>query len=131
MFLIYVNKIGSDWVGTNLYEFLFSDTLEDIDGEEWDCFPALNNPSPPHKNLVKLVGRLSTEIKLSVIQESDAFSVWDSVDGVVSLAWEYILDYEEYPEDRIAFPFGITKALVDEKLYARDLKLEYINHEEK
>ena len=32
LFLIYINELGVDWKGDNIYEFIFSDTLKDVDG---------------------------------------------------------------------------------------------------
>ena len=33
MKLVYINKVGQNWKGNFIYEFLFSDILKDIDGE--------------------------------------------------------------------------------------------------
>ena len=50
MNLIYINKIGQDWKGNFVYEFLFSDAnLEDIDGEGWDSYPSSGNPDAPEE----------------------------------------------------------------------------------
>ena len=126
LFLVFINIIGKDWKGVNLYEFIFSDTKEDIDGDDWDAIPAAGRPLPPNEEHVVKVGRLTTdEFKLHVIQESDSFSVWDAVDGVVALGWENMDDYEEYPESRLAFHFGNTIKDVESKLYEKDLILEY------
>lgn len=126
LFLIYINVVGKDWKGVNIYEFIFSDTTEDIDGEDWDAIPASGRPLPPYEEYVKRVGRLTTdEYKLDVIQNSDSFSVWDSIDGVVALGWENMDDYDEYPEKRLAFHFGDKLEDVEAKLYAHDLILEY------
>jgi hypothetical protein len=46
------------------------------------------------------------------------------------LAWEDIDGYEEYPESRLWFSFGLDIAEVNDKLYERDLVLEY-NKEKK
>ena len=62
---------------------------------------------------------------LHVIQESDTFSVWDSVDGVVALGWENMDEYEEYPEKRLAFHFGEAIKDVEVKLYEKDIILNY------
>jgi len=126
LFLIYINVIGKDWTGLNLYEFIFSDTKKDIDGDDWDAIPASGRPSPPNEEHVVKVGKLTTdEFKLHVIQESDSFSVWDAVDGVIGLAWEDMDDYEDYPEKRLAFHFGEEIKTVEAKLYEYDLILEY------
>lgn len=125
LFLIYVNVVGKDYNDNYLYEFIFSDTIKNIDGEEWDTVPASRQPLPPHKHLIKSVGRLESEMKLDVIQNSDTFAVWDAVDGVIALAWENIDLYESYPEKRIAFKFGEPKEIVEAKLYENDLILKY------
>ena len=126
LYLIFINVIGKDWKGVNLYEFIFSDSKVDIDGDDWDAIPAAGRPLSPHEEHVSKVGRLTTnEFTLHVIQESDAFSVWDAVDGVVALGWENMDDYEEYPEKRLAFHFGDEIKNVEDKLYEHDLILEY------
>lgn len=125
LFLIYINMVGKDYKGNLLYEFIFSDTLENVDGEEWDTYPASGRPEPPHDNFIKKVGRLESELKLDVIQNSDTFAVWDAVDGVIALAWENINAYDSYPEKRLCFKFGEPIDEVESKLYENDLILQY------
>ena len=117
--------VGKDYKGDYLYEFIFSDTTKNIDGDEWDTFPASGRPEAPHEHLIKKVGRLESELKLDVIQNSDTFAVWDAVDGIVALGWEDIDGYDEYPESRLWFSFGLEINEVNDKLYERDLVLEY------
>lgn len=125
MFLIYINKIGKDYKENYLYEFIFSDTTENIDGDDWDTFPASGRPSAPHDRFIKKVGRLESDLNLDVIQDSDTFAVWDAIDDVIALAWENINAYESYPEKRLSFRFGETIESVEEKLYEKDLILQY------
>lgn len=126
LYLIYVNKIGEDWTGKHLYEFLFSDTTKNVDGDDWDAYPASGRPAPPNSGFVKKVGRLvSDELKFKLIQNSSEFAVWDAVDGVIALAWEDMDDYDEYPENRFAVHFGEPIKDVEDKLYEHDLVLEY------
>lgn len=125
LFLIYVNMVGKDYKDNYLYEFIFSDTTVNIDGEEWDTFPASGRPHSPHDNFIKKVGRLESELKLDVIQNSDTFAVWDAIDGVIALAWENINAYDAYPEHRLCFKFGETIKDVEAKLYEKDLILKY------
>jgi hypothetical protein len=117
--------VGKDYKGNLIYEFIFSNTTNNIDGEEWDTFPASGRPEPPHDNFIKNVGRLESELKLDVIQNSDTFAVWDAIDGVIALAWENINAYDAYPEKRLCFKFGETLEDVDAKLYEKDLILKY------
>ena len=125
LYLIYVNYVGKDYKGNHIYEFIFSDTTQNIDGDDWDTFPASGRPCPPHERFIKSVGRLEGELKFDVVQNSDTFAVWDAIDGVIALAWENINDYESYPEFRMCFKFGDTLKQVADNLYAKDLVLEF------
>lgn len=126
LYLIYVNRIGEDWTGKHLYEFLFSDRTENVDGDDWDAYPASGRPSPPNTDFVKKVGRLVTgDLKFKLVQNSSEFAVWDAVDGVVALAWEDMDDYDEYPENRVAIHFGEEIKSIEDKLYEHDLILDY------
>lgn len=125
LYLIYVNIVGKNYQGKYVYEFIFSDTIKDIDGEDWDAFPASGRPEPPHEHFIKKVGRLETDLKLDVVQESDTFALWDAVDGVIALAWENINAYDAYPEKRTCFTFGESIKSVQDKLYEKDLILNY------
>jgi hypothetical protein len=134
LYLIYINVVGMDWTGMNIYEFIFSDSIENVDGEDWDAIPASGRPSPPNESNVKRVGVLNTkELSFHVVQESDSFSVWDAVDGVIALGWENMDTYDEYPENRLAFHFGDDMKVVIDKLYEQDLTLEFnkVKHEKK
>jgi hypothetical protein len=131
MFLIYINKIGKNWKDEFLYEFIFSDTIENIDGEDWDSYPASGNPSPPDQKFIKKVGTLTTTLNLEVIQNSESFAIWDAVDGIISLSWENLDGYEEYPESRLFFKFGETINSVEDKIYERDMILIFNEKNEK
>ena len=124
-FLIYVNMVGKNYENKFIYEFIFSNSIENIDGNDWDTFTASGRPEPPHNTFIKKVGKLESELKLDVIQNSDTFAVWDAVDGVIALAWENINSYESYPDNRINFRFGEDIKSVEEKLYEKDLILDY------
>jgi hypothetical protein len=43
MRLIYVNELGPNYKGDNIYEFIFSD-VEEVWGEDWDSEPASGKP---------------------------------------------------------------------------------------
>ena len=68
---------------------------------------------------------MSDDLKFKLVQNSSEFAVWDAVDGVISLAWEDMEDYDDYPENRVAFHFGQLIKDVEDKLYEHDLVLEY------
>ena len=125
MKLVYINKVGQNWKGNFIYEFLFSDILKDIDGEGWDAYPASNNPEPPSENFIKKSGVLVSDLKLEIVQESDSFAMWDAVDGIIAMAWENLDGYDEYPEKRLFFSFGEEMDSVESKLYEKDMVLQY------
>ena len=121
-YLIYVNGLGPNYKGDNLYEFIFSDE-KDVWGEFWESKPSNGYPTPPELKHIKKVGVLrNTDIKLELIQNSDFFSMIDAIDDVVALAWE---PDEENGQNRIVFRFGMTEQQIKDKLYERDLILEF------
>ena len=120
--LIYVNGLGPNYKGDNLYEFIFSDSL-DVWGDSWESRPANGYPSPPDLHHIKKVGVLrNTDVKLELIQNSDFFSMEDAIDDVVALAWE---TDEDGNHKRMVFRFGMSEQQIKDKLYERDLILEF------
>jgi hypothetical protein len=124
--LIYINGMGPNYKGDNIYEFIFSDTLE-VWGENWESKPANGYPSPPDIEYIKKVGTLVNEdINLELVQDSDVFSVIDSMDGVLALGWEKENDTVDFSlVKRLVFQFGDTEDIVKDKLYERDIVLEF------
>ena len=55
MKLVFIKKIGQNWKGNYIYEFLFSEIIKDIDGEGWD-HPSSSNPEPPEEKYIKKTG---------------------------------------------------------------------------
>lgn len=124
--LIFVNELGPNFRGDNLYEFIFS-IYDDVNGEGWDSSPAGGDPQPPKIEFISKVGVLKNDkIKLNVIQNSDFFSIYDAIDNVIALAWEDV-DNEYYDDDktRLVFHFGDTEEKVIDKLYERDIILKF------
>jgi hypothetical protein len=120
--LIYVNGLGPNYKGDNLYEFIFSEDL-DVWGEYWESKPSSGYPTPPELKYIKKVGVLrNTDIKLELIQNSDFFCMIDAMDDVVALAWE---TEESEGQKRLVFRFGETEQKIKDKLYERDLILEF------
>jgi hypothetical protein len=127
MKLVYVNELGPNFKGDNIYEFIFSD-IDDVWGEDWDKEPASGNPTPPLIHFIKKVGILkNTDIELNLIQNSDFFSVYDATEDVIALAWENaeseaIVDQKFI---RLVFRYGETEEMVKDKLYERDIVLSW------
>ena len=121
-YLIYVNGLGPNYKGDNLYEFIFSDSL-DVWGEAWDNRPSNGYPQPPDLKYIKKVGVLrDTDVKLELIQNSDFFSVMDAMDDIIALAWE---TEDETNQKRMVFRFGVPEQEIKDKLYERDLVSEF------
>ena len=121
-YLTYVNGLGPNYKGDNLYEFIFSDSL-DVWGESWESRPSNGYPTPPELKYIKKVGVLrNTDLKLELIQNSDFFCMIDAMDDVVALAWE---TEELEGQKRMVFRFGSTEQEIKDKLYERDLILEF------
>ena len=121
-YLTYVNGLGPNYKGDNLYEFIFSDSL-DVWGDSWESKPSNGYPTPPELQYIKKVGVLrNTDLKLELIQNSDFFCMIDAMDTVVALAWE---TEELEGQKRMVFRFGSTEQEIKDKLYERDLILEF------
>ena len=118
--LIFVNGLGPNYKGDNIYEFIFSDTT-DVWGELWDSKPCSSYPQPPQLKYISKVGVLkNTDIKLELVQNSDYFSMADAMDNIIALAWE-----TDDREGRLVFRFGQTEEEIKDKLYEKDLILEF------
>ncbi len=127
MKLIYVNELGPNYKGDNIYEFIFSETNTEVWGEEWESRPSNGNPLPPHIEFIDKVGVLkNSEIQLDLIQKSDFFSMYDAVDGIIALSWEN--ENSESLTDgqkRLSFHYGENIKSVEDKFYERDIVLTY------
>jgi len=130
MYLIYINPLNKDFKGQNTYEFIFSKRTDNVEyGEDWDVEPASSgSPTPPNIEQVDEVGVLrSLDIELTLNIDSDNFSMYDCVEGIIALAWE-----TESPEveDRLVFKYGEDADSVKSKIYSRDKELKIINKEQ-
>ena len=121
-YLTYVNGLGPNYKGDNLYEFIFSDSV-DVLGDSWESKPSNGYPLPPELKYIKKVGVLrNTDLKLELTQNSDFFCMIDAMDDIIALAWE---TEELEGQKRMVFRFGSTEQDIKDKLYERDLILEF------
>jgi hypothetical protein len=127
MYLVFVNELGPNYRGDNIYEFIFSDKIDDVWGEMWDSKPSNGYPTPPDIEHIKKVGILKNDkISLSVIQKSDYFSMIDAIDDVVALAWENENESVNFDlVKRLVFRYGDSEETIKNKLYERDIVLEF------
>ena len=119
--LVFINSLGSNYRGDFLYEFIFSSS-NSVWGENWEAKPSQGYPKPPELKYINKVGQLTVEdVSLYLIQNSDYFSMIDSVDGITALGWEINEDIK----NRLVFKFGESEQEIKDKLYERDLILEF------
>lgn len=124
-YLVYINGLGPNYKGDNMYEFIFSDSLN-VEGDEWDSQPSNGYPKPPEMEYIKKVGVLrNSDIKMSLIQDSDFFGMKDAIDGVICLGWEVESEDITVLHKRLVFKFGELEQEVKDKLYERDVVLEF------
>jgi len=122
MNLVFINELGPNFRGDNIYEFIFSD-IDDVHGDEWESETANGKPTPPYVEFIKKVGVLkNSEIELELIQNSDFFGMYDAVDGVIALGWE---KPDNYDGKRLVFHFGDELKNVENKLYEKDIVLKW------
>jgi hypothetical protein len=126
-YLVYVNGLGPNYKGDNMYEFIFSNDVKNIWDDTWDAKPSNGYPKPPNVDYIKKVGTLkNTSIEFELIQNSDFFSFIDPIDGIIALAWEKENDDVDFTiKKRLVFSFGDTEQQVKDKLYERDVVLEF------
>ena len=58
MILVFINELGPNFRGDNIYEFIFSD-IDDVYGDDWDSETANGKPTPPHVEFIKKVGLIN------------------------------------------------------------------------
>jgi hypothetical protein len=126
MNLIYVNGLGPNYKGDNIYEFIFGN-VTDVWGENWESKPCNGNPLPPNIENVKKVGVLKqSDTQFTLIQDSDFFSMEDAMDNVIALAWETETEESDFSRrKRLVFHFGESEQSVKDKLYEQDIVLEF------
>lgn len=126
-YLIYINELGPNYKGENLYEFIFSNNLENIWGENWESKPANGYPLPPNLEYISNIGCMRNNlIKFEVLQNSDYFSMIDAQDDVISLGWEVESENVDFNSvKRLVFRYGENEKSVKDKFYERDIILEF------
>lgn len=121
--LCFVNVVGMEEDGKYRYEFIFTDDIDNVWGENFDEKPAglINNlmVDEQYKTETHVV---RTKIKFDLVQHCCCFGMQDCMDGIVALAYENIDDYESYPDDgRLVFKFGETYFDVESKLAMKSI----------
>ena len=123
--LIYINQIGINSDTKFIFELLFSDNIENVWGVDWEITPSRNcGINLPEESTYDLVMKMNTSLKLDLAQKNSCFSMQDSIDGIIPLAWENIDEYEIYPEEgRLILRFGEKYSEIENKLINKNIIL--------
>lgn len=129
--LCFVKKLGENSEGNYIYEFLFTNNIDEFWGADFQYKPlALVNNVTPNEGSYNLIKQIETELEIDVVQDSLCFSFQDCIDQIVALAFENLDGADEYPEDgRLVFHFGDDFEKVEELLSKRDIIFIDNNHE--
>ena len=128
--LIYINKIGTNYKGEHMFEFLFSDRTDHDWDEEWyesSVVTDMTDLTPP-QSYIKSVGFLKTnDLDLELVQESGVFQIYNAVEGIIALGWEKWNEDDEVSDEinRLVFKFGDHQTEVEAKLMTMDIELQY------
>lgn len=120
--LIYVRKVG-ETNGVNIYQFLYSDNIDNVWMEQWNEKPACNcRFLEPEESMYQYVKEIKTEINFNLASQNCCCSFQDCCDDLIALCGENIDSYVEYPEPfRIVLHFGDTMDEVDKILSQRNI----------
>ena len=123
VYLCFIRLIGEENDGYYRYEFIFTNDIDNVWGEEFDQKPAcLVNNLMVDDEFITEIHVVKMKTKLDLIQNNCCFSISDSYDGICSIAWENLDNETEYPEDgRIFFKFGETLEEVENKLSIKNV----------
>ena len=119
----FIRLIGEENDGYYRYEFIFTDNIDEFWGEEFNQKPAcLVNNLVPSDEYITEIHIVKMKIKLELLQDNCCFAYSDGMDGIISIAWEDISEYEDFPEDgRIFFRFGESLEEVENKLAMKNI----------
>lgn len=126
--LVFINKMGTNIDGFNIYEFLFSNEPETVWCENWNVKSAgVCGKIPPDESTYDKVKVLQTNIVLDVAQENMCFSMQDCIDQIIALGYENLDNPDlPYPEDgRLVFKFGENVKDVEFKLAKRGMIMSF------
>lgn len=128
--VVYVRHIGTEIDGKNIYHMYLSTKPDEVFAEGWGDIPACTVPRKLmdlDKDMYEYVVELISDIKLDLAQDCCCFSMQDSRDDIIALAYENLDNAEEYPDPRIIIHFGDYITDVEEMFAKRDVVLKYIN----
>ena len=118
-FLVYVDYIGKDGAGLYIYELYFAKDPSLVFGDHWNVLPigmCSKEEKYPHESTIDEKIEMRLPILLKLAQNNNSLSMTDVTDGIMSLAWEDLSLYEEYPEYRLIFHYAENKNDIENKI---------------
>ena len=104
------------------YDFIFSDTPENVWGPDWDFeVPSICPEIDPEPSTYTNIIRVKSDNKFCVEQEQSCYPMAYCTDKILALAWLDIEGLEEYPAYRVIFHFNDYFITVQNKLSKIDI----------
>lgn len=127
--VVYVKHIGTEIDGKNIYHLYLSSTPDDVFAEGWGDIPACTVPRKLmdlDEDMYEHVVEVKTDIILDLAQNCCCFSMQDSRDNIVALAFENLDNAEEYPDPRIIIHYGDSMDDVEAMFAKRDVSVKFV-----
>ena len=122
--IIFIKPLNKNIQNQYEYEFLFSDDISMVYGQNWDHIPcSVCGDIPPEEGTYDLVKRVICDIKFDVAQENSSFSMQDCIEDIIALGWENVMEYDDYPDERLVIHYGEDYDVVEKKLLERNIEL--------
>ena len=128
--VVYVKSLGTEIDGTNIYHLYLSTNPDEVFAEGWGDIPACNVPRKLmdlDESMYEHVVEVKTNIVLDLAQNCCCFSMQDSRDNIIALAYENLDNAEEYPDPRIIIHFGDNIDDVEAMFAKRDVSMKYLD----
>ena len=105
------------------YDFIFSDTPENVWGPDWDFeVPSICPEIDPEPSTYTNIVRVKSDNKFCVAQEQSCYPMAYCTDKILALAWLDIEGLDEYPENgRMVFHFGDSYLHVEAELEKHEI----------
>ena len=125
--VVYIDRVGKDVDGNNIFHFLCAFDISDVWCEEWSEKPACNCRHLQPEGQYDRVFEVKTTVDFVLGQENCCCSYQDICDGCVSMAYENIDTYEEYPDFRIDFNYGDLLCDIEDLLSKKDITGRFVD----
>lgn len=104
------------------YDFIFSDTPENVWGPDWDFeIPSICPEIDPEPSTYTNIIRVKSDNKFCVAQEQSCYPMAYCTEKILALAWLDIEGLDEYPAYRVIFHFNDDFITVQNKLSKIDI----------